>query len=312
MPWKTNYTISDEIGIRDADVRWPDNRRCCFSIVVDLSVASGPAGINGSGLLQPTSQFGIGEGLDRTLEVLQRFGRRATFVVPAVMAKIYAERIGEITRLGHEIAAGGYLHEDVTNLTRADERDRMAITTNVLADLTGRRPRGWFTLPRPQDPFAVGTISSNTVDLLIEAGYDYLGNGLADDLPHYWVTDFDTRRCLLTLPYYYHFDDQYFLMFPTDGTGLERLNALQRNWMAEFRAQYRRGRYFGITLHPKGIGWGHRTVALEKLLRTLEEYPDLWNATGSECAAHWSSTFPPETALRLEPSIWTDYEGSLS
>jgi hypothetical protein len=73
-----------------------------------------------------------------------------------------------------------------------------------------------------------------------------------------------------------------------------------------------RGRYFGITLRPKGIGWGHRTAALERLLRTLEEYPDLWNATGAECAAHWSLTFPPETALRLEPSIWTDHEGSLS
>ena len=24
MPWKQDYTISDEIGIKDADVRWPD------------------------------------------------------------------------------------------------------------------------------------------------------------------------------------------------------------------------------------------------------------------------------------------------
>ena len=25
MPWKDGYTISDERGIRDADLRWPDN-----------------------------------------------------------------------------------------------------------------------------------------------------------------------------------------------------------------------------------------------------------------------------------------------
>jgi hypothetical protein len=40
------------------------------------------------------------------------------------------------------------------------------------------------------------------MDLLIEAGYAYMGNGLADDIPHYWVTDFTSRRAILTLPYY--------------------------------------------------------------------------------------------------------------
>lgn len=312
MPWKTNYTISDEVGMPDGEVRWPQNRRCCFSIVVDLSVASGPAGVTEADLLDPTSQFGMNEGLDRILELLQRFGRRATFVIPAVMARIYADRVCDVSQLGHEIAAGGYLHEDVTSLARAQERDRIAFATHVLADLTGQRPSGWFSLPRQQDAFAVGTVSPSTVDLLIEAGYAYLGNGLADDLPHYWVADFDARRSLLTLPYYYHFDDQYFLMFPAEGTGLERMNPLERNWMAEFKAQYRRGRYFGITLHPKRIGWGHRTIAFESLLAALSQYPDLWNATGADCAAHWSQAFPPEKTLRLEPSIWADYPGSLS
>ena len=42
-----------------------------------------------------------------------------------------------------------------------------------------------LSLPRPGDPFAVGTISENTVDLLLEAEYAYLGNGLSDDIPHY-------------------------------------------------------------------------------------------------------------------------------
>ena len=32
------------------------------------------------------------------------------------------------------------------------------------------------------------------MDLLIDAGYAYFGNGLADDIPHYWVTDFAHRR----------------------------------------------------------------------------------------------------------------------
>ena len=41
MPWKDGYTISDEKSLADADVRWPEGKRCAVHIVVDLSVASG-------------------------------------------------------------------------------------------------------------------------------------------------------------------------------------------------------------------------------------------------------------------------------
>jgi hypothetical protein len=32
------------------------------------------------------------------------------------------------------------------------------------------------------------------MDLLLDAGYEWFGNGLADDAPHWWVTDFASRR----------------------------------------------------------------------------------------------------------------------
>ena len=150
------------------------------------------------------------------------------------------------------------------------------------------------------------------MDLLIEAGYVYMGNGLADDIPHYWVTDFTSRRAILTLPYYYHFDDQFFLMFPRKGTGLEHPDALFRNWKAEFDAQYKRGRHFHMTLHPQHIGWCNRLQLLDDFLAYLRGFPCLWNPTGAECARYWLETYPGSTYLRLEPSIWQDYPGSLS
>jgi hypothetical protein len=167
-------------------------------------------------------------------------------------------------------------------------------------------------LPRQGDPFAGGTISPNTMDLLLEAGYGYMGNGLADDIPHYWVTDFASRRAILTLPYYYHFDDQFFLMFPRKGTGLEHPDALFRNWKAEFDAQYRRGRQFQMTLHPRHIGWCNRLQLLDDFLSYLHGFPGLWNPTGTDCARYWLETYPASAYLRLEPSIWRDYPGSLS
>lgn len=312
MPWKNGYTISDETSMADDRVRWPEGARCCVSVVVNLSLAGGPAGVTPGDLGSSDSYFAMHDGLDALLRILERHAIRATFAVPAVMAAAYPAQVRTIAAAGHELAAQGLLHEDVSALARPEERARLARTTAMLAEATGRPPAGWFSLPRPGDAFAAGCVSEATMDLLLEAGYAYMGNGLADDLPHYWVTDFATRCAILTLPYYYHFDDQFFAMFPRRGSGLENPDMLERNWRAEFAAQYRRGRFFQMTVQPKNMGWAHRRRMLDAFLGDVRQQPSVWSATGLECASHWKQAFPPESALRLQPSIWEDHEGSLS
>jgi len=312
MPWKDRYTISDERTVLDSDVRWPGGKRCCVRVVVDLSPACGPDGLKPQDLATPDAYFGMHGGLEARLGVLKQHRLKATFAVPAAIAEIHAGTIARLAGDGHEIAAHGFKHEDVSLLTRHEERTRLERTTEILAKVAGRRPSGWFSLPRPSDKFAGGAVSVHTVDLLIENGYDYFGNGLADDLPHYWVSDFASRRALLTLPYYYHFDDQFFLLFPRKGTGLENPGALLRNWKAELDAQYKRGRQFAMVLHPHAIGWPNRLLILEQLLDHARDLPELWHATSAECARHWAAAFPAATYLRLEPSIWRDHPGSLS
>ena len=120
------------------------------------------------------------------------------------------------------------------------------------------------------------------------------------------------KRAILTLPYYYHYDDQFFLLFPPQGSGLEHPDALVRNWRAEFDAQYRRGRFFSMTIHPHIIGWANRMHVLEEFLDHVSSFPDLWNPTGADCARHWQVHYPPSTHLKLEKPIWKDYPGSLS
>lgn len=312
MPWKGGYTISDERTIADADMRWPGGNRCCVSIVVDLSVAVGPEGIRAEDLKSDPAQFGAHDGLDQLLAVLRRHSLKATFAVPAAMARIHRERLRGLLDEGHEIAAHGLKHEDVSGLERGEEKARLHLTTEILREVIGKRPAGWFSLPRRDDPFAGGTISTSTIELLIEGAYEYMGNGLADDIPHYWVTDFASRHTILTLPYYYHFDDLFFLLFPAKGTGLENADFLYRNWKSEFDAQYKRGRYFHMVLHPRGIGWGHRVQLLDDFLAYMGSFPGLWNPTGAEVARYWQQTYPAHTHLKLEPSIWRDYPGSLS
>jgi len=67
-----------------------------------------------------------------------------------------------------------------------------------------------------------------------------------------------------------------------------------------------------MTLHPHHMGWLHRLRMLDGFLGWMRGRDCLWNATAAETAAHWIATFPPETHLRLDPSIWQHYPGSLS
>ena len=312
MPWKESYTISDESTLSDEAVVWPDGQSCCARIVVDLGLATGPHGLVPADLSNGDAIHSMGEALDTLVDLLARHDLCATFAVPAMMAAIHPSRMRALQAAGHEIAVNGLKQEDVALLSPAEEKRRLDLATRMVADVTGRAPAGWFGLPRASDRFAVGSLSAVTVDLLIDAGYAYLGNGLADDIPHYWVTDFASRRALLTLPSYYHFNDQYFMLFPRKGSGLENPEALFRNWHGEFDAQYQRGRFFEMTIHPQNVAWSDRLPGFQRFLAHLRSRPGVWSATSAQCAAYWSRAYPAERVLKLEPTIWQDYEGSLS
>ena len=97
MPWKDRYTISDEIGLADADLRWPGGQRCAVQIVVDLSIASGPAGIQARDITSAPAAFGANEGLDLVLAALAKHELKATFAAPPSVIRL---AVGRITGIG--------------------------------------------------------------------------------------------------------------------------------------------------------------------------------------------------------------------
>lgn len=315
MPWKEKYTVCDEQSMRDEEVRWPGGHQCAAGIVVDLRVkldVQDPA-MKGRYRVQEhpknielkiqndLAEFGMKIGLDRIFDLFDRYGIKATFAAPEIMAEMYPQRVKAIRDRGHEVAAHGYRTEKISAISYEEERKMLASATRLLEEICGEKPVGWFSLPRQDDRFAGGEISSHTVDLLIDTGYDYLGNGMADDIPFYWVTDVSIRRNILTLPYYYHLDDQFFLMFPSvgTGTGLENPDALFQNWKEEFEATYLRGRYFHMVVHPHLIAWGNHLELFEKMILHMKSFPGVWFTTGSECAGYWKNKYPVSSSLKL-------------
>jgi len=139
MPWKDGYTTSDEKSLADHEVRWPEGKQYACVIVVDLSVASGPEEISPADLTTAASQFGTQVGLRSLLDTLQRFGMTATFAVPAVIPELYPATVQAILEHGHEIAAQGFKHEDVSQLNGRDPNSRLTCETRREPDVKTQR-----------------------------------------------------------------------------------------------------------------------------------------------------------------------------
>ena len=66
----------------------------------------------------------------------------ATFAVPAVMAELYRAVVQTILERGHEVAAHGFKHEDVSQFDTDQERERIEAATASLTRIIGQRPTG--------------------------------------------------------------------------------------------------------------------------------------------------------------------------
>ena len=198
---------------------WPAGK-AAVSVVVDYSVPAGAEGIDEAAIAYARTVWGNAVSGGWLIDYLNAYGVKATFAVPLAMARAFPESVRRAHADGHEIAAGSFAKEDVAGLSLDEERERIERTFSGLAELTGTRPEGWFTLPRTGDDYPGGSVSDATGELLLEAGCGYFGNSMADDIPHYWITDYDRRHTLLMLPYYY----AVLHVFPRSGQG-ERARA---------------------------------------------------------------------------------------
>ena len=198
----------------------------------------------------------------------------------------------------------------MAGLSPDEERERIERTFSGLAELTGTRPEGWFTLPRTGDDYPGGSVSDATGELLLEAGCGYFGNSMADDIPHYWITDYDRRHTLLMLPYYYAMDTQFFMFFPGvgKGSGLVQTRALWENWAAELEGVRAWGRQSTFVIQPYLMQFGAARAVLDRLMRAVTGDPDLWSATSGACAAYWKQAYPADRTLRFEKAAWLDEE----
>ena len=192
----------------------------------------------------------------------------------AVPARRRGDPRGAATKSAHH----GYLHEDPTEHTGAEQRYWFERAFEIHKQATGRAPRGY------RGP--VYNVNQTVIDLLIEHGFVYDSSLMADDIPYVMKTDAGE---LYEMPVHWGTDDwppfahyaEIGYMMPVRGPsdGL-------RAFFEEFEAHYEAGGFWMPILHPFLTGRLARWRRMEKFLEEIQNSKDVWFAPLEEIAAH--------------------------
>ena len=168
-------------------------------------------------------------------------------------------------------------HKD---MAEAEERAQIAEAIRLHTEVTGERPRGWYT----------GRCSDNTVRLVAEeGGFDWVSDAYDDDLPH-WIELGD--RDQLVIPYTLEANDMRFATAPGWVTGRDFGDYL----IDAFDTLYAEGadspKMMNVGLHCRLVGRPGKIAGLKRFLDHIAAHDHVWTPTRADIARHWAEHHP--------------------
>jgi len=222
-------------------------------------------------------EYGARVGVPRLLDLLGRYGIRATFFVPGHTVESFPAEVEAILAGGHEVAHHSYAHVDPSGQSPDEERADMEHALAVLKGI-GVRPLGY------RSPSA--DLSAVTLELVEELGFVYDSSLMTDDYRpfHPRIGDRVTRdqpllrgreSTLWELPMCFELDDWPHFQFSFDPhrRGLAAPSAVLEIWQGELEwmdANVDDG-VLTVCMHPQVIGRGHRVAMLEQFIERAAE-----------------------------------------
>jgi peptidoglycan/xylan/chitin deacetylase (PgdA/CDA1 family) len=176
------------------DLRWPGGSHVAvvFNVAYEAWSDGKAPGIGPMGNPLPPGTFdtnalswgnyGQDTGIERLLKILDRHRHRATVMISGVLAERVPHHVKAVAEAGHDIKAHSWA-QDIVPAMLSPEQDKENIrkTTQILEQVTGKRPRGWMS-PR-------GTPGASTIRELAAVGYLYHSDASDRDAPYVEVFD---------------------------------------------------------------------------------------------------------------------------
>jgi allantoinase len=238
-------------------------------------------------------EYGSRAGLWRVLRMFEE--RRLPLTVFAVSMALQRnpEAAAAFRELGHEIACHGLRWISYQHIDEATERAHMKEAVEIIRELTGSAPRGWYT----------GRDSPNTRRLVVEhGGFAYDADNYGDDLP-FWeqvaATAADGAPRLtphLVVPYTLDSNDMRFASMQGFNSGTQFFDYLKD----AFDVLYREGdpdgldrpKMLSVGLHCRLAGRPGRAAALARFLDYAQSRDKVWITRRIDIAAHWRTVHP--------------------
>jgi chitin deacetylase len=296
-------------GAAPPDPRWPGGAKIAVQIVLNYEEGGESCLLHGDAASEaflseiPGAQPWPGQ-RHWNMESVYEYGARAgfwrlhrMFTARRIPLTVYGvatalargpEQVAAMQAAGWEIASHGLRWIEHRDMDEAEERAQIAEAIRLHTEVTGARPRGWYT----------GRCSMNTVRLAAEQGMDYLADSYADDLP-YWLRI--GERDQLMIPYTLDANDMRFAAAEGFASG-DQFETYLRD---SFDALYAEGvagapKMMSVGLHCRLAGRPGRAAALARFLDHAAAQEGVWFARRIDIAAHWAATHPP--ARRERPS----------
>jgi peptidoglycan-N-acetylglucosamine deacetylase len=237
---------------------------------------------------------------ERLLALMARHAIRSTWFIPGHTIETYPASCRAVFEAGHEIGHHGWTHRVPASLGREEEERELVRGNAAIAQLTGRKARGYRS--------PAWDLSPHSIELLLAHGFAYDSSLMGHDYLPYQARDGDVvslhepiRRgaetALVEMPISWSLDDYpvfEYMRTPTAlQAGLMNADLVGANWLADFTymTQHYDWGVLTYTMHPHVIGRGHRLIMLEALIENLRAGGAVF-LTMEEAAQEYRKRYP--------------------
>ena len=267
------------------DYTWPDGKRLAVCFCNNIEVFSFLSGLGSDSTLPNPPQstrnyawrdYGNRVGQWYLFDLFDEMEVPASHNLNSLLFEACPEIVERIQRRGDEVIGHGRTNAERQDVLEApDEASLIAESTAAITAAFGAPPAGWL------GPYLAQT--EVTLDLLKEAGYQYVMDWPADDQP-FWMR---TRAGpILSVPYSIELNDSPAMVFRQHGTRtFEEMMVDQFDEMLHQSAKW--PLVYTAVLHPFVIGQPFRLRALRRAMAHILSHRDeIWLTTPGQIAAY--------------------------
>ncbi|WP_431260999.1 allantoinase PuuE [Roseateles chitinivorans] len=230
-------------------------------------------------------EYGSRAGVWRLLREFEKRALPLTVFGVSMALERHPELTKAFVELNHEIACHGWRWVHYQGVDEAIERQHMDIGMDIIQQLTGERPSGWYT----------GRDSPHTRRLVADfGGFEYDSDYYGDDLP-FWLNVRKTDGALtphLVVPYTLDCNDMRFALPQGFSHGDEFFEYLRDTFDVLYAEGAEAPKMMSIGMHCRLLGRPGRMRALQRFLDHVEKHDRVWVARRIDIARHWRATHP--------------------